>query len=150
MKYFLLALLLQAMIVGVSSGADLEMDFEPAHPAIHFGSTTQVGGTTVYDHSEFSIKLTNRSSKPISIQAVNFISIGDIERSGLGNIINYWPWKGSRTLQPDEYIYFNKVWGFIVDTPNTKMTYRFEVSYSVGDGPDTKTLIEELVLDPES
>lgn len=150
MRIFIFAALLQLFCIGVSSAAELEVDFEPERPVIHFGSPTQVGGITVYDHSEFSTKLTNRYSRPIEIQAVKFISIGDNERSGLGDIINYWPWKGSHALMPGEYIYFNKVWGFTVDTPNTTMKYRYEISYRIGDDADVKTLVTELVLEPES
>ena len=126
----------------------LEITFSPASPVINLQTTTQVDGTTVYDHSSFSVKLKNRHSRPITIHSVNFVSIGDVERSGLGDITHYWPWKGSRVLDARRSISFDKIWGFTVDTPNTTMKYRFEVTYSVEGRSEYDQIVKELVLTP--
>ena len=53
-----------------------------------------------------------------------------------------------RILDPGERIFFNKVWGFTVDTPNTEMTYRFEFQYEVGNAKSTVNSTRDLVLKP--
>ncbi|MCW8831452.1 MAG: hypothetical protein OQK32_08040 [Gammaproteobacteria bacterium] len=151
MKHGSLIILLSQLIFSTSAFAEeLDIIFSPASPKIHLESTTQVGDVTVYDHSEFSVTIKNTHYKSINIQGVNFISIGDIQTSGLGNIINYWPWKDSRTLKPGETISFSKVWGFTVDTPNSEMTYHFEVNYNIVGRKETKQFVKELVLRPDA
>ncbi len=151
MKMRLLILLpLQFTLIGSLGAAELNVIFKPASPTMHLKSTAKVGDVTVYDHSKFSVTLKNRHRKPISVQSVQFISIGDVEKSGLGDIINYWPWRGSRTIQPGKAITFDKVWGFTVDTPNSTMTYRFEVNYNILGKLENKQIVKELVLQPDS
>ena len=149
MKYiFPIVFLSQFIFFGSVFAADLDVIFKPANPVIHLESTTQVGNVTVYDHSKFSMTLKNRHYKPINIQSVQFISIGDIQKSGLGDVISYWPWQGSTTIKPGKSISFNKVWGFTVDTPNSTMTYRYEVNYNIEGRKETKQFVKELVLKP--
>lgn len=143
-------LFFQNIFVGGLNAEGLEVTFVPSSPVIHLKNSTNVDGVTVYDHSKFSIKLTNRHHKPINIKSVNFISIGDIQKSGLGDIINYWPWEGSHTLKPKQWIWFDKVWGFTEDTPNKTMKYRFEFTYSVEGKSKNKLLVKELTLKPDS
>ena len=127
----------------------LKVDFKPDEPVMHIGEPTKVKTTTVYDHSEFSTKITNRHFYPIHMKSVIFTSIGNRQKSGLGDIINYWPWKGSRTLESGKSISFKKVWGFTVDTPNTEMTYQFKFVYTVGNNSKQHVVIKDLVLSPE-
>ena len=148
-RFTLLLIIYQIVFSNCSFAADLDVVFDPSSPSIHLNTTTEVGDTTVYDHSEFSIEITNNHYRSITIQRVNFISIGDVQRSRLGDIINYWPWDGSRTLEAGESISFDKVWGFTVDTPNKKMKYRFEFTYNVEDSSEKKLLAKELTLRPD-
>lgn len=142
--YFFVCVFTQPVV----AADELEISFSPASPVMHLKTTTQVDGTTVYDHSKFSTRLTNRYFKPIKIHSVNFISIGDVERSGLGDIAHYWPWKGERILNTRQSIEFEKTWGFTVDTPNSTMTYRFEVIYSVEGRKGSEKLVKDMVLVP--
>ena len=110
---------------------------------------TRVGQATVYDHSEFGVSLVNRHPEPIRVLEVVLRSIGDVERSGLGDIVDYWPWEGGeRLLDPGGGIWFERVWGFSVDTPNTVMTYRFEIEYELVDSAETVRTMREVVLRP--
>jgi len=127
----------------------LKVKFKPANPVMHLSKPTKVGNVTVYDHSEFSIKLINRHFYPIHIKSVHFTSNGNYQKSGLGDIANYWPWKGGQTLNSGKSISFNKVWGFTVDTPNTEMTYQFKFVYSIGDNSKEHVVIKDLVLRPK-
>ena len=95
----LILLLVQFLYAASSSAAELDVIFNPSKPVIHLDSTRDVDGVTVYDHSEFSVTLKNNSSKPIEVEKVNFVSIGDIQKSGLGDVINYWPWQEYYTLE---------------------------------------------------
>lgn len=127
----------------------LQVEFSPSRPVIHLGTTRDVEGTVVYDHSEFSVRITNGHSEPIRVQRVTFTSVGDEERSGLGNLVSYWEWADeTRTLAPGESNEFWKIWGFTVDTPNRTMTYEFEFRYLVGDGTEPVVMTTELVLTP--
>ena len=151
MKHGLLTVLIsQFIFAGSVFAGDLEVTFRPASPTIHLESAKQVDGVTVYDHSKFSVTLKNRHYKPVNIQSVQFISIGDVQKSGLGDIINYWPWQDSHTIQPGKTITFSKVWGFTVDTPNSTMTYRYEINYNIQGRKETKQFVKELVLSPGS
>jgi len=126
----------------------LKVEFTPKKPTINLGSPTKVGNITVYDHSEFSIKIFNRHFLPMHIKSVIFNSLGNEQASGLGDVLNYWNWGGKAVLGANRNISFNKVWGFTVDTPNTEMTYEYIFTYTIGNDPKTHVVTKKLILTP--
>lgn len=142
----LFQLLSSDMLLAKNTDSLLKVKFTPNNPIIHLGKPTKVSGVTVYDHSKFSIKITNRHLKTLHMKSVIFTSIGDRQTSGLGDIINYWPWRNAPALKSGQSLSFNKVWGFTVDTPNTQMTYRYKFVYTLGNDSDEHIVIKDLIL----
>lgn len=130
----------------------LEVKFIPEKPVFNINDPAKVGKTTVYDHSEFTVKITNRHFLPMRIISVDLTSIGNVagQRSGLGDIINYWNWgkSGEAYLGANRTTSFNKVWGFTIDTPNTEMTYEYVFTYIIGNNPEPREFIAKLKLRP--
>lgn len=128
----------------------LKVQFIPYNPTFNIGAPTKVGDVTVYDHSEFGIKITNRHFLPMRLFSVDFNSIGDKDghESGLGNILSYWNFGDKAILGANRTISFNKVWGFTTDTPNEKMTYEYIFTYIIGNNPEFYTVTKRLVLTP--
>ena len=126
----------------------LKVAFNPARPDFHMGKPTKVGEAVVYDHSKFTVELKNQHLLPMHMKSVVFYSLGNKQESGLGDVINYWPWKGRKIIKSGKSISFNKVWGFTVDTPNTEMTYQFKFTYSIGDDPKEYVYTKDLLLYP--
>lgn len=128
----------------------LEVVFNPERPQFHMTDFVDVEGKKVYDYSRFSVTIKNNHPKPIRMVKVILTSVGDREKSGLGDIKDYWLWPASdRTLAPGTPTTFNKVWGFTVDTPNRTMTYVFEFEYVVGDAKKTTYTRAAVKLDPD-
>ena len=130
------------------AGSKLNVSFSPKTPVYHTKKTTKVDGVKIYDHAKYSVKLTNRFRKTLHMKSVIFKSLGETQTSGLGDIINKWPWNSSRTLMPGKSISFTKVWGFTTDTPNEKMTSQFIFTYTLGKSKKVHTLTKNLVLKP--
>ncbi len=104
--------------------------FSPGRPQYHAENTLDIGGTTVYDHSRFSVTMTNTSLRPVDIERVDLVSEGDGAASGLGNIVDYWRFpSGARRLAPRESVTFDKTWGFVKDTSHTHVRYVFRTCW---------------------
>lgn len=131
------------------ASSKLSVSFSPKSPVYNTKKTIKVDGTKIYDHSKYSVKLTNRYRKPLHMKSVIFKSLGNNQTSGLGDIINKWPWDNSRTLKPGKSISFTKVWGFTVDTPNDKMTNQFVFTYALGKSKKEYVFTKDLVLKPK-
>ncbi len=132
-----------------NAGSKLKVAFNPKSPVYHVKKTTKVDGIKIYDYSKFAIKLTNGYRKSLHMKSVIFKSLGNKQTSGLGDIVNKWPWKNSRTLARGKSISFEKVWGFTTDTPNDKMTSQFIFTYTLGKSTKEYTVIKDLVLTPK-
>jgi tetratricopeptide (TPR) repeat protein len=110
--------------------APVVLHFYPQQPVHDSGSTLNIGGTTVYDHSHFGVTLQNTSGRDVQIESVQLFSRGNASASGLGDIKNYWSYKsGKNTLKPAEYIYFERDWGFTVDTGHEHVRYVFRTCW---------------------
>jgi len=115
--------------------------FDPPHPILEIGEPTNVGETTVYDHSQFSVTLENPSRRPIEILQVGLVSAGTGAQSGLGDIRSYWSYpSGANRLAPGEALRFDKVWGFTVDSDHEQLSYVFELCWrGEGDAKQCRT-----------
>jgi hypothetical protein len=104
--------------------------FYPKKPVHDSKTTLNIGGTIVYDHSHFGVTLQNTSGREVEIESVTLSSLGDAARSGLGDIKNYWTYKsGKNRLKAGEYVYFERDWGFTVDTGHTHVRYAFRTCW---------------------
>ncbi len=144
--FFLLAFQQQCI---ANASSKLNISFNPASPIYHINKIIKVDGTKVYDYSEYAVKITNRYRKSVHVKSVVFKSLGNIQTSGLGDIISKWPWKNNRVLRPGKSISFKKIWGFIEDTPNDKMTSQFIFTYTLGKSAKEYTVTKNLVLTPQ-
>jgi tetratricopeptide (TPR) repeat protein len=110
--------------------APVVLHFYPKQPVHDSGTTLNIGGTTVYDHSHFGVTLQNTSGRDVQIESVQLFSRGNASASGLGDIKNYWSYKsGKNTLKAAEYIYFERDWGFTVDTGHDHVRYVFRTCW---------------------
>jgi len=106
------------------------LTFSPATPKFDASGTLNVGGTTVYDHSNFGVTIRNTSRQPVQIASVTLRSVGTAAASGLGDIRSYWQWpRGSPELRPGEAVKFDKQWGFTVDTGHEHVRYVFRTCW---------------------
>lgn len=104
--------------------------FYPKKPVHDSKTTLNIGGTIVYDHSHFGVTMQNTSGREVEIESVVLSSLGDAARSGLGDIKNYWTYKsGKNRLKAGEYVYFERDWGFTVDTGHTHVRYSFRTCW---------------------
>jgi len=105
--------------------------FNPRHPGFDPNTTRESGGVTVFDHSEFGVTMTNSSNRPVEIESVRLTSEGTAgARSGLGDIRGYWRFpSGKNLLRAGESIYFDKLWGFVVDTRHEYVRYTFRTCW---------------------
>jgi tetratricopeptide (TPR) repeat protein len=104
--------------------------FKPMRPRYDATGTIDVGGTTVYDHSYFGVIIHNTSGREIEIESVRLASKGDAAASGLGDIKDYWKWDaGARRLRADESRYFERHWGFTVNTKHSHVRYVFHTCW---------------------
>ena len=74
------------------------LSFSPVRPTLNATDPTRVGETTVYDHSLFSVALSNPSGRPIAIDRVVLTSAGTGAPSGLGDIVGSWPFRNRERL----------------------------------------------------
>jgi tetratricopeptide (TPR) repeat protein len=106
------------------------LQFSPSQPKFHADSTLENGGVTVFDHSEFSVTMTNHSNRPAEIESVRLTSSGTAARSGLGDVRNYWSFpSGQHRLRAGESVNFDKLWGFTVDTGHEHVRYTFRTCW---------------------
>jgi len=111
--------------------------FYPKNPVHDSRTTLNIGGTIVYDHSHFGVTMQNTSGREVEIESVTLYSLGDAAASGLGDIKNYWTYtSGKNRLKAGEDIYFERDWGFTVDTAHTHVRYAFRTCWhGVYDAP---------------
>jgi tetratricopeptide (TPR) repeat protein len=110
--------------------APVVLHFYPKQPVHDYSTTLNIGGTTVYDHSHFGVTLQNTSARDVQIESVQLFSRGNASASGLGDIKNYWSYKsGTNLLKAGEYIYFERDWGFTVDTGHEHVRYVFRTCW---------------------
>ena len=111
-------------------GNPVWLQFEPERPRFHPESTVRSGGTTVYDHSQFRVTMTNTSRRPVVIESVRLTSTGTAAASGLGDVKDYWDYpSGARQLGPGESVSFDKLWGFTLDTGHEHVRYTFRTCW---------------------
>ncbi|MFK5894606.1 MAG: hypothetical protein QM504_15400 [Pseudomonadota bacterium] len=132
-----------------NASSKLNVSFSPTSPVYNTKKTIKVDGTKIFDHSKYSVKLTNRYRKSLHMKSVIFKSLGNNQTSGLGDIVNKWPWSNNHILKPGKSISFTKVWGFTEDTPNDKMTSQFVFTYTLGKSKKEYVLTKDLVLNPQ-
>jgi hypothetical protein len=93
-------------------------------------TTLDVDGTKVFDHSKFGVTLQNNSRRTVEIDSVMLTSMGNAAASGLGDIKGYWRYpQGNNRLGPGERVYFEKQWGFTVDTGHRHVRYVFHTCW---------------------
>ena len=111
-------------------GNAVRLRFEPGQPRFHPETTLKSGDTTVHDHSQFRVTMTNPSARPVVIESVRLTSRGTARASGLGDVKDYWNYpSGARQLAPGESVSFDKLWGFTVDTGHEHVRYVFETCW---------------------
>jgi hypothetical protein len=111
-------------------GNPVWLRFSPERPAFHAESTVQSDDVTVYDHSRFGVTMTNGSARPVVIESVKLASRGTAAASGLGDMRDYWTYPaGERQLRAGESVYFDKLWGFTVDTGHEHVRYVFRTCW---------------------
>lgn len=110
--------------------------FSPESPGYEPQSTIMVGDTEVYDHSHFGVTLRNTSRREVEIESVVLRSLGTANVSGLGDIKTYWTFPtGNHRLRAGEAVYFDKEWGFVVDTGHEHVRYEFRVCWHGTNAP---------------
>jgi tetratricopeptide (TPR) repeat protein len=115
-------------------GASLALAFDPPNPVLHGDAPTRVGDTDVYDHSYFGTTIANPSARDVEIESVILVSDGTADRSGLGDIKDYWRYpSGRHRLRAGESVRLERTWGFTVKTGNQQLRYAFDVCWK-GDG----------------
>lgn len=119
-------------------GNPVWLRFTPERPAFHPESTVKSGDVTVHDHSRFGVTMTNTSARPVEIESVRLTSRGTAAASGLGDVKDYWTWPADgRRLAAGESIFFDKLWGFTVDTGHEHVRYVFRSCWH-GVGESTR------------
>lgn len=104
--------------------------FQPEMPRFEPDTTLNVEGTKVFDHSKFGATLKNNSARTVEIDSVMLTSMGNAAASGLGDIKAYWRYpQGNNRLGPGEHVYFDKQWGFTVDTGHRHVRYVFHTCW---------------------
>lgn len=124
------------------SFSPVTLQFSPAQPKFHPEAALESEGVTVFDHSTFSVAMTNTSNRPVRIESVGLTSQGTASASGLGDVRNYWTFPaGKHLLRPRETVRFDKLWGFTVDTGHEHVRYSFRICWhGVGtDVPQCRT-----------
>ncbi|MEP7246990.1 MAG: TPM domain-containing protein [Gammaproteobacteria bacterium] len=108
----------------------VELFFNPSVPKYDPLTTVDVNGTQVYDHSNFRVTMRNASRREVEIESVTLASAGTAGPSGLGDVKGYWTYpSGKNRLQAGEYISFDKLWGFVVDTGHQHVRYVFRTCW---------------------
>jgi hypothetical protein len=75
--------------------------------------------------------MTNTSNRPVELESVRLTTEGTAgAKSGLGDIRNYWRFPaGKNLLLAGESIYFDKLWGFTVDTKHEYVRHVFHTCW---------------------
>jgi tetratricopeptide (TPR) repeat protein len=108
------------------------LSFDPPIPKFEPNTTLNVNGTTVFDHSNFRVTIRNPSNQPVELDSVTLTSTGTAEASGLGDIRSYWRFPaGANQLRARESVFFDKLWGFTVDTGHEHVRYFFHTCWHV-------------------
>ena len=117
-------------------GDPVVLRFHPEEPGYEAQSTIVVDGTTVHDHSHFGVTLRNTSRREVEIESVKLTSQGTASASGLGDVKKYWTFPaGNSRLQAGEAVYFDKQWGFVVDTGHEHVRYIFKLCWHGTNDP---------------
>jgi tetratricopeptide (TPR) repeat protein len=120
------------------SANPVELFFNPETPKFEPHTTLDVDGTIVYDHSYFGVTMRNSSRRDVQIESVALASAGTAGPSGLGDIRKYWTYPaGEGRLRAGETVYFDKQWGFTVDTGHQHVRYTFRTCWH-GVGSDVR------------
>lgn len=133
----------QDVIASLKTNADradqpVLLFFNPTMPRFEPDTVLNVDGTKVFDHSKFAVTIQNTSGRTVEIESVTLSSAGNAAASGLGDIKDYWQYpQGNRRLGPGEYRYFDKQWGFVVDTGHRHVRYVFRTCWH-GVGASTR------------
>jgi tetratricopeptide (TPR) repeat protein len=108
----------------------VELFFNPHVPKYEPETTVEVNGTKVYDHSNFRVTMRNQSNRDVQIESVMLASAGTSKASGLGDIKGYWTYPaGENRLRANEYIFFDKLWGFVTETGHQHVRYVFRTCW---------------------
>ena len=112
------------------SAAAIVLSFDPKVPKFDAATTVDIGGTKVYDHSNFGVTMRNPSRQDVEIESVTLASAGTAAASGLGDIRGYWQWPAvANRLPAGESIAFSKLWGFMVKTGHQHVRYVFHTCW---------------------
>jgi tetratricopeptide (TPR) repeat protein len=107
--------------------APVTLSFDPPNPVLVTASPMMSQGQAVYDHSTFSVTMTNPSARSVVIDQVRLISVGTGHPSGLGEIRDYWKYPaGGHVLGPGESVSFWRLWGYVVETRQQQVSYIFD------------------------
>ena len=110
------------------------LTFDPPRPTLNLDTPTQEGRAVVYDHSLWSVTLSNPSSRPIEILSVKLTTAGTASSSGLGDIKSYWPFPpNDQRLAAGQALSFTKTWGFTTNTQPEQLSYVFDVCWRGDD-----------------
>ncbi len=115
----------------VRSFKPVVLQFNPWWPTFHPDTTIESDGATVFDHSRFRVTMTNTSNRAVEIESVQLTTEGTAgAKSGLGDIRNYWRFPaGKNLLLAGESIFFDKIWGFTVDTKHEYVRHVFHMCW---------------------
>ena len=106
------------------------LSFAPQHPRFEPDTTIDVNGTSVFDHSNFSVSIRNTSNRAVEVESVKLTSMGTAKASGLGDVRGYWRFPaGGNRLRAGESVTFDKQWGFTVDTGHEHVRYVFRTCW---------------------
>ncbi|HEU5133883.1 MAG TPA: TPM domain-containing protein [Steroidobacteraceae bacterium] len=118
------------------AGDPVVLWFHPGAPTYESQSTIVVDGTTVHDHSHFGVTLRNTSGREVEIESVRLTSQGTAGASGLGDVKKNWTFPaGKNRLKAGEAVYFDKQWGFVVDTGHEHVRYIFRLCWHGASDP---------------
>ncbi|MCP5071559.1 MAG: TPM domain-containing protein [bacterium] len=109
--------------------------FSPLEPVLHTASPQRLkDGKLSHDYSEFSVTLTNTSSRPIRMLQVECERMGTGGRSKVGDIVDMWPFENrNRELQPGASTVIRRTWGFEEDTAHDYVAHVFHYCWQGED-----------------
>ena len=88
------------------------------------------------------------SARRIEILDVNVTTAGTASTSGLGNIVDYWPFPSNdHHIEPGQVLRFTKTWGFTSKARHEQLSYVFDVCWR-GDNDVKQCRSDRLDLFP--
>ena len=144
-----------ARVAGATADPDwptnpVVLRFEPQEPRLDTDSIVEDDGVKVYDHSRFSVTMTNTSRRPVVIDSVKLTTRGGIgAASGLGDVKKYWRYpSGDFKLAPRESLVFDKLWGFTVNTKHEYVRYIFRTCWHGVSEPVSQCRVQSVDVLP--